>query len=269
MPSVFNDSTDASLDAYIGVLLPHSVRSPRPLEWEGSSMYWKVLNVVHLSLISFQDQLKGHCSESFLTALACIRKEGSLASEALWDLAKDLLLFAQSKDISLYPVHMRRRLNVLADKASRDGPISMEWSLDRDSFKRIWGVPLDLFAIPENSQLPQFASPCPDPCHLGCDALDDSLDWNQLRSIYLFPPFQLRGSFVETEGLQGFRPLGDAILTDGSLVRTLRGVLPEFPSQERPTCSRSVPGSLTTGSPYFSGFMLGNYKSCYSQRGSE
>ena len=82
-------------------------------------------------------------------------------------------------------------MNVLADKASRDGPISMEWSLDRDSFKRIWGVPLDLFAIPENSQLPQFASPCPDPCHLGCDALDDSLDWNQLRSIYRFPPFQL------------------------------------------------------------------------------
>ena len=83
-------------------------------------MYWKVLNVVHLSLISFQDQLKGHCSESFLTALACIRKEGSLASESLWDLSKNLLLFAQSKDISLYPVHLRR-LNVLADKASRVG----------------------------------------------------------------------------------------------------------------------------------------------------
>ena len=31
-----------------------------------------------------------------------------------------------------------------------------------------------------------------------------------------------RGSFVETEGLQGFRLLGDAILADGSLVRTLR-----------------------------------------------
>ena len=140
MPPVFNDSTDASLEAYIGVLLPHSVRSPRPPEWEGSSMFWKVLNVVHLSLISFQDQLKGHCSESFLTALACIRKEGSLASESLWDLSKNLLLFAQSKDISLYPVHLRRRLKVLADKALRVGLISTEWSLDLGSFERICEV---------------------------------------------------------------------------------------------------------------------------------
>ena len=190
--------TDASLDAWSGILLPHSVRGPWPPEWEGMSMNWKELKAVHLSLIRFQNQLKGHCvrilSDS-TTALACIRKEGSLASEALWDLAKDLLLFAQSKDISLYPVHLRGRLNVLADKASRDGLISTEWSLDRGSFKRIcevWGVPLvDLFATRENSQLPQFVSPCPDPWALGCDALDDSLDWNQLRSIYLFPPFQL------------------------------------------------------------------------------
>ena len=139
--------TDASLDAWSGILLPHSVRGPWPPEWEGMSMNWKELKAVHLSLIRFQNQLKGHCvrilSDS-TTALACIRKEGSLASEALWDLAKDLLLFAQSKDISLYPVHLRGRLNVLADKASRDGLISTEWSLDRGSFKRIcevWGVP--------------------------------------------------------------------------------------------------------------------------------
>ena len=137
----FSDSTDASLDAYIEVLLPHSVRSLWPLGWVGMSMYWKELKaVVYLSLISFQDQLKGHCSESFLTALACIRKEGSLASESLWDLSKDLLLFAQSKDISLYPVHLRRRLKVLADKALRVGVISTEWSLDLGSFERICEV---------------------------------------------------------------------------------------------------------------------------------
>ena len=57
----FSDSTDASLDAYIEVLLPHSVRSLWPLGWVGMSMYWKELKAVHLSLIRFQDQLKGHC----------------------------------------------------------------------------------------------------------------------------------------------------------------------------------------------------------------
>ena len=168
------------------------------MEWVNMSMNWKELKAVHLSLIKFQDQLKGHCvrvlSDS-MTALACLRKEGSLASTALWDLSKDLLLFAQSRDISLYPVHLRGRLNVLADKASRNNLISTEWSLDRSSFERIcqvWGVPqVDLFATRENSQLPLFVSPCPDPWALGCDALSDSLDWNQLRSIYLFPPFQL------------------------------------------------------------------------------
>ena len=78
--------TDASLDGWSGVMFPHSVRGPWPSEWTHRSMNWKELKAVHLSLIKFQHLLQGHgirVLTDSTTTLACIKKEGSLASQAL------------------------------------------------------------------------------------------------------------------------------------------------------------------------------------------
>ena len=75
------------------------------------------------------------CEFSQTAALACLRRQGSLTSEALWTLSRDLLVFAEANKISLVPVHLKGRLKVLADQASRDKLISTEWRLDCQPFK--------------------------------------------------------------------------------------------------------------------------------------
>ena len=92
-------------------------------------MNWKELKAVHLSLIFFQEELEGSrvkvLSDS-MTALSCVRKEGSLASVALGDLTEEICLFLDETDISILPIHLKGKINVLADQGSRRGPISIE-----------------------------------------------------------------------------------------------------------------------------------------------
>merc|ERR1712121_493861 len=85
--------------------------------------------------------------------------------------------FPQSGNpVSVLPIHLKGKINLLADQGSRRGPIATEWSLDNKSF--LWccqklGVPqVDLFATRLNKKLPTFVSLCPDPEALGWDALE-------------------------------------------------------------------------------------------------
>ena len=203
-PRAFNMTlmTDASEDAWGGILQPQKATAAWPIEWQGMSMNWKELKAIHMSIQVFQERLRGQCVRVLsdnMTALACLRREGSLASEALWFLSMELLTFAQEQEISLVPVHLKGKLNVLADQASRNRLISTEWRLDPHSFRRCClrlGEPqIDLFATIENTQLPLFISPCPDERAEACDALNQ--DWNRWSSVYLFPPVQLLGEILD------------------------------------------------------------------------
>ena len=84
-------------------------------ELEGTESYPYVYS-------SFPRRRRGQCVRILLdnmTALACLRREGSLASEALLSLSMELLTYAQEREISLVPVQLKGKLNVLADLASR------------------------------------------------------------------------------------------------------------------------------------------------------
>ena len=192
--TTLNLMTDASDFGWSGVLLPFQVNgvwSP----WERSnSINWRELKAILASVILFRKSLRGHSVRVLSdnkVALSCIYNQGSLHAPALYDLSRELLLFCQQQNISLVPVHIEGALNVLADKGSRKGPIETEWSLDPEYFNWICHFynlcpQVDLFATRENTQLPSFVSPCPDPLAIFWDAM--FLNWNTFRCIYLFPP---------------------------------------------------------------------------------
>ena len=199
---------DASLYGWCGLLLPRQVHEewPDSLFWE--SMNWKELQAILLTVLHFLPQLAGRSVRVWTdnwTALTCIRRQGSLHSPKLWLLTKELLDLCSRHQITLVPSHLQGSLNVLADKGSRPGPISTEWSLDPESFHEIcvWaGTPqVDLFATRYNAQLCNFVSPCPDPSAIYSDAF--SRDWNQWDSIFLFPPFVLLQRVVNLRVYEG------------------------------------------------------------------
>ena len=188
--------TDASLFGWSGVLLPHRVEGGWHRSLWFHSMNWKELQAILLTVIHFLPRLKGKAVKVWsdnMTALACIRRQGSAHSPALLELASSLLILCHRHNITLIPSHIQGVLNVLADAGSRRGPIATEWSLDPHSFKEIchlWGRPqLDLFATRYNTQLWTFVSPCPDPAALCMDAM--AWDWNVWQSVYLFPPLRM------------------------------------------------------------------------------
>ena len=188
--------TDASLWGWGAVLSPLQARGPWGPEELSHSMNWLELKAIHLALLHFLPQLEGRCvslRSDNMTALSCVRRQGSLASPYLWSLSREILVLAWDSGIRLVPLHLQGSLNVLADKASRASPISTEWSLDDLSFQLLCvrhGLPqVDLMATLENAKISTYISPCPDVKAWGLDAL--SCDWDLWESIYLFPPFQL------------------------------------------------------------------------------
>ena len=127
------------------------------------------------------------------TVVACLLRQGTLRSPRLMDLTVEILEFCQNHSTVLIPKHLAGSLNVLADQASRLGPVATEWSLDVRTFDWVCSLSgpfqVDLFATRENHQLPQYVSPCPDPAALEVNAL--SVPWSRWDSVYLFPPVAL------------------------------------------------------------------------------
>ena len=188
--------TDASRWGWGGVVPPHQVQGVWDEGLKDRSMNWLELKAIHLALLHFLPLLEGRCvslRSDNMTALSCVRRQGSLVSPSLWSLSREILVLAWQSGVRLVPQHLRGALNVLADKASRESPISTEWALDDLSFQQLCdlhGSPqVDLMATLENAKLSEYVSPCPDFKAWGIDAF--SYDWNLWDSIYLFPPFQL------------------------------------------------------------------------------
>ena len=73
---------------------------------------------------------------------------------------------------------------------SRQASQTMDWTLPQIIFNNLkaqWGsLEIDLRATAENTKLPSFLSPNPDPRAEGCNAL--TWDRNQWSQIFIFPP---------------------------------------------------------------------------------
>ena len=185
--------TDASSTGWGGTLLPHSTSGVWPPSYLGSSINWLELMAVFLSLQHFLPLLRGRCVQLLsdnTTAVACLLHQGTLRSDPLLDLSVEILEFCLLHSVVLVPKHLCGSLNVLADQASREGPVSTEWSLDPKTFAwlvaRFGPFQVDLFATRENHQLPSYVSPCPDPEAAEVNAF--SVPWDNWDSVYLFPP---------------------------------------------------------------------------------
>ena len=215
--------TDASGHGWSGIFLPDTVWGKWEPWQQPMHSNWKELKAIHLTLMHFFPSLINKVVLLFSdnsTALACLRKQGSLHSASLHWLTEDILEFCAQYSITLIPRHLQGALNVLADRGSRKGPISTEWSLDDSSFHfaacRVRIFPqVDLFATRYNYKIDPFVSPCPDVLAWATDAT--SLDWNHWDSIYLFPPKTLLPSLLSK--IASFR--GQGLLIAGRFPGTV------------------------------------------------
>lgn len=186
--------TDASQTGWCGVLLPYKTWGLWPPELNQMSINWKELKTIQLTLQFFIEEVRHHTVllwSDNTTAIACLKNQGTLYSDSLLALSKEILEFCSLQNIALVPRHLKGVLNVLADQGSRDLPIETEWTLDATTFtwvlQQMTRLPeVDLFATRDNAQLQTFVSPCPDNLAAGSDAL--TINWNRWNTIYLYPP---------------------------------------------------------------------------------
>ena len=159
------------------------------------------LKAVLLALKRFQQLVQGKVvliATDNTTVVAYINKEGGMRSGSLCALLWRLLCWCNLRQIVLKARHIPGRLNVIADKLSRQGQvIQTEWSLHQEIFDilcRTWHYPqVDMFATRYNCKLVQFVSPIPDPKAWSVDAL--TMSWEGL-DMYLLPPVSLMGKVV-------------------------------------------------------------------------
>ena len=157
------------------------------------------LKAVLLALKRFQHLVQGKVvliATDNTTVVAYINKEGGMRSGSLCALLWRLLCWCSLNQIVLKARHIPGRLNVIADKLSRQRQvIQTEWSLHQETFDLLcqtWHYPrVDMFATRYNCKLVQFVSPIPDPKAWSVDAL--TLSWEDL-DMYLFPPVSLMPS---------------------------------------------------------------------------
>ena len=124
------------------------------------------------------------------TVLAYINHQGGTKSSSLMEETTSLFEVARKHQIILRARHIPGRLNVLADKLSRENQVlPTEWSLHQETanwiFKELWEPHVDLFATRENHKLPCYVSPIPDESALQVDAL--SMNWDNML-VYAYPP---------------------------------------------------------------------------------
>ena len=127
------------------------------------------------------------------TALSYLLKQGGTRSWQLYSLVRQILLWAEERNVILLPQFISGTKNVTADALSRDGQIlSTEWTLHHDVCSllwKTWGQPsVDLFATSLNHRLPQYMSPHHDPQAVAIDAMLQS--WSNM-DLYAFPPFAM------------------------------------------------------------------------------
>ncbi|XP_068229535.1 uncharacterized protein [Palaemon carinicauda] len=156
----------------------------------------KELVAIHLALMHFQEEVQNklvQVNADNTTALAYIRKQGGTSSDSLYEAAKDLLLWAKGRNITLITRFIEGEKNVRAVLHSGGRQVlTTEWTLHHEVCSRLWnlwGEPsIDLFATQSTKRLPVYCSPVPDQEAVAVDAI--LMEWEGL-DTYAFPPFKI------------------------------------------------------------------------------
>jgi len=125
------------------------------------------------------------------SAVASINKMGSTKSIEMDKIVHEIWDWALSKNNWISSTHIPGKLNVEADRESRETETRTEWMLNREIFLSTitalnFKPDIDLFATRLNNQLDQYISYKPDPNCVAVDAFTTS--WKTLK-FYAFPPF--------------------------------------------------------------------------------
>ena len=154
------------------------------------------MRAITLALSKFAEVVQGKavlvCTDN-TTVLAYVNHQGGTRSISLMQETVSLFQMVQDLKIQIRARHIPGRLNVLADKLSREGQIlHTEWSMHPavlESLWQVWDKPLvDLFATRYNAKLSCFVSPVPDDLAFGVDAM--SMSWEGIHA-YAYPPTAL------------------------------------------------------------------------------
>ena len=128
------------------------------------------------------------------TAVMVLRNMGTSHSKVCDDMCKVIWKWCIERNIWLTIHHIPGKLNIIADKISRNKDLtSAEWKINpsilKNCLKKFSFTPtIDLFASKLNHQLERYVSYQPDTSAYAVDAF--SLQWSEYE-FYAFPPFSL------------------------------------------------------------------------------
>ncbi len=170
---------------------------PASGQWSEPQIRWHInrleLEAVFLALKEFQAQLERQhvlIRTDNTSVVSYINRQGGVRSKALCKQAAMLLLWADSRLLSIRATHIPGLLNRGADMLSRRRIPQGEWRLHPESVRMIWNLygeaEVDLFATSENAHCPSFFSLSHSP--LEGDAL--TARWPTAR-LYAFPPIKI------------------------------------------------------------------------------
>ena len=193
--------TDASKEGWGAHLGDFTARGTWSVPESHLHINFLELKAVLLALKRFQHLVQGKVvlvATDNTTVVAYINKEGGMRSGSLCALLWRLLCWCTLRQVVLKARHIPGRLNVIADKLSRQGQvIQTEWSLHQavfDLLVQTWHHPqVDMFATKYNCKLAQYVSPVPDPSAWAVDAL--TVSWENL-DMYAFPLVSLLGKVI-------------------------------------------------------------------------
>ena len=160
------------------------------------------INALEMKAVSFavkaftknKSQVSVHLRVDNTTTVAYINKMGGTKSLDLIQISKELWEYCLQKQITLTAEHLPGRLNVQADRESRQYKDTSNWMLQKKVFiditKALGAVQIDLFADRTNAQVKKFISWKPDPEAWDTDAF--TVSWYG-GVAYAFPPFCLIG----------------------------------------------------------------------------
>ena len=188
--------TDASMEGW-GATLGETETGGRWSEQEAQQH----INVLELRAVLFA--LQSFCKEMTnteilvrsdnTTAVSYLNRMGGTKAKACNDVAHEIWVFCEHREIWLIAAHIPGVENIRADELSRQFTDNTEWELSDHIFQEIcdqWGNPsIDLFASRLNTKVKKFISWHPDPQAFAIDAF--TLNWSQFDLCFIFPPFSL------------------------------------------------------------------------------